>query len=134
MQVPTRQDALLRAAVATLALVAGMIAGPQLLAGAGPAAQRSPAARVVALVSTDDAGGTETIGTQPPRSPAIGRAADAGGLRSVVLAVVFLAAGVAFLPTRGRACRGNGEALAARAPVAWAGPGGRRAPPGAAAP
>ncbi|MGH9286920.1 MAG: hypothetical protein ACRD0V_01265 [Acidimicrobiales bacterium] len=123
----------LRAAVAILALAAGVITGMEILTVAGPEAHRSSSEPAAALLWSDDADGPEAVGTQPPRNPAVGRAIDVARVRSVVLAVAVLAAGVARLRAHRRSCLWTGREFVVRGALAWAGPGGRRAPPLAAA-
>lgn len=125
---PARHGLARFAAVALLALVVGMISGPGIIpsAGADVHANSSPAP---ALLPDDAVHGNETVGVQAPRTPAVARAAGIATARSVMLVVAALAAGLACAG----ACRwtrwATGDRLPSPRPRAWAGPGGRRAPP-----
>jgi hypothetical protein len=118
-----------RRLVAILALAAGMITGLGLIAAADPEAQQSSNEPAAAWMWSDDVHGPEVIGTQPPRAPAVVRAADVARLRSVVLVVAVLAAGVACLGISPWSRRRVGERLAVRRSLAWAWARGPRAPP-----
>jgi hypothetical protein len=90
-------------------------------------------AQAAALLPDDALPGTETVGVQPPRAPDLGRAGGVPSVRSVALVVAALAAGLAaglaglgvFRPSG----RPADDRLPVRGHLAWAGPGGRRAPP-----
>jgi len=118
-----------RRLVAILALAVGMITGLEIIAAADPEAHQSSNEQAAAWLWSDDVDGREAVGTQPPRAPAVVRAADVARARSAVLAVAVLTAGVACLGTVASSCRRVREQLAARRSLAWAGPGGPRAPP-----
>jgi hypothetical protein len=125
---PARHRAVQFVAVAILALAAATISGPEAVTTAGADAP-PPSMQAAALLSNDAVHGTETVGVQPPRIPAVGRAASIPSVRSVTLAVAAVAAGLACAG----ACRCSSwpadDRLPARGPLAWAGAGGRRAPP-----
>ena len=125
---PTRHRTARFVAVAILALAVTTISGPEAVTTAGADAQ-PPSTQAAALLPNDAVHGTETVGVQPPRAPDVGRAGSTSSVRSVALAVAAMAAGLACVA----ACRRSGppadDQLPARGPLAWAGPGGRRAPP-----
>lgn len=124
---PVRQGAARFVAVAILALAVATISGPEAVTTAGADAQ-PPSTPAAALLPNDAVHGTETVGVQPPRVPDVGRA-SISSVRSVALAVVAVAAGLACVAACRRSGRPGGDRLPARGPLAWAGPGGRRAPP-----
>jgi hypothetical protein len=105
-----------------------MITGLGLSAAADPEAHQSSNEPAAARMWSDDLHGLEVIGTQPPRAPAVVRAADVARVRSVVLAVAVLAAGVACLGISPWSRRRVGR-LAVRPSLAWAWARGPRAPP-----
>jgi hypothetical protein len=86
-------------------------------------------AQAAALLPDDAVPGTETVSVQPPRALDLGRAGGVPSVRSVVLAVAALSAGLAALGVLRPSGRPAGDRLPVRGPLAWAGPGGRRAPP-----
>jgi hypothetical protein len=129
---PRRLGASARAGVAILALLVGAMTGLVMVTAVGPEGHRSSTEPAAAAAGNDDAGGSEVVGTQAPRM-AVGRSADGGPVLRAVVAAVTPVAGLAWLGTRARSCRGSGEARAVPASRAWAGPGRRRAPPVAAA-
>jgi hypothetical protein len=116
-------------AVAILALAVGLITGLEIVTTIGTDAPRPSTEAAAALLSNDAIHGTETVGVQPPRTPTVGRSSDVAKSRSVVLAVAALAAGVACGGSCLWWCRRADDELPPRGPQAWAGPGGRRAPP-----
>lgn len=120
-------------AVAILSLAVTAIAGLEALTAA--LADTQPAsAQAAALLPDDDLHGPETVGAQPPRVPDVGRTNSIRSVRSVrSLAVAAPAAVLACLGACRRSGRSAEERLPARRPRAWAGPGGRRAPPHARA-
>jgi hypothetical protein len=124
---PARHRAAQFVAVAILALAAATISGPEAVTTAGADAP-PPSMQAAALLSNDAVHGTETVGVQPPRIPAVGRAASIPSVRSVTLAVAAVAAGLACVGACRCSSRPADDRLPARGP-AWAGPGGRRAPP-----
>jgi hypothetical protein len=81
------------------------------------------------LLPDDAVQGTEAVGVQPPRAPAVGRAGSVSSVRSVALAVAAVAVGLACVDACRRSGRPADDRLPARGPLAWAGAGGRRAPP-----
>jgi hypothetical protein len=114
--------------IVAYALAVASILGAGTVTTAGADTQPPPAPTAT-LLGDDAARGTETVGVQPPPGPAVGRAASVPTVRSVAPAVAALAAGLAWVGA-GRHSRRRADApLAARVPRAWAGPGGRRAPP-----
>ena len=123
---PARHRAARFVAVAILALTVATIAGPEIVTTGG-ADPQPPSTQ--ALLPDDAVHGTETVGVQPPRAPAIGRAAGIPTVQSVALVVTAMAAGLACVGACRCSRRRAGDRLPARGPVAWAGPGGRRAPP-----
>lgn len=117
-------------AVAILSLAVTAIAGLEALTAA--LADTQPAsAQAAALLPDDDLHGPETVGAQRPRVPDVGRTNSIRSVRS--LAVAAPAAVLACLGACRRSGRSAEERLPARRPRAWAGPGGRRAPPHARA-
>ena len=115
-------------AVAILALAVATISGLEAVTTAGADAP-PPSTLAAALLPDDAVHGTETVGVQPPRAPAVGRAASLPTVRCVALAVAAVAAGLACVGACRRSGRPADDRLPARGPLAWAGPGGRRAPP-----
>jgi hypothetical protein len=111
-----------------LALAVATIAGLEAVTTAGADAS-AQSAQAPELLPDDAVHGTETVGVQPPRAPAVGRAASLPTVRSVALAVAAVAAGLASVGAWRRSGRPADDRLPARGPLAWAGPGGRRAPP-----
>jgi hypothetical protein len=128
---PARRGAFRFVAVvaAILALAAGMIARPALVTTASAGAHRSSTEPAATLQSNDAVPGRDTVGVQPHRRPTVARAPDVAGVRSVMFAVAMLAAGAACVGISLWFCRRADEALVRCDPLAWAGPGGRRAPP-----
>jgi hypothetical protein len=126
---PTRHGAARLVGVAILALAVGMISGLEIVTAAGAGAHRPSTEPAAALLPNDAVHGPETVGVQPPRTPTVGRAVGVTGVRSVTLAVAVFAAGVACLGACPWSCRRADDELPTRGPLAWAGPGGRRAPP-----
>jgi hypothetical protein len=125
---PARHRAARFVAVASLALAVATISGLETVTTAGADAQ-PPSTQAAALLPDDAVHGAETVGVQPPRAPAVGRAASLPTVRSVALAVAAVAAGLACVGAWRRSGRPADDRLPARGPLAWAGPGGRRAPP-----
>jgi hypothetical protein len=125
---PARHRAARFVAVAILTLVVATISGPETLTTAGADAQ-PPSTQAAALLPDDAVHGFETVGVQPPRAPAVGRAASIPTVRSVTLAGAAVAAGLACVGAFRCSGRHADDRLPARGPLAWAGPGGRRAPP-----
>jgi hypothetical protein len=125
---PARQGVARFVAVAILALAVATISGPEAVTTAGADAQ-PPSTPAAALLPNDAVHGTETAGVQPPRVPDVGRAGSISSVRSVALAVAAVAAGLACVGACRRSGRPGGDRLPARGPLAWAAPGGRRAPP-----
>jgi hypothetical protein len=124
---PARHNLARLVAVVTLALAVATIVGAETLTTA-VVDTHTPAAQALTSVGDDAAHVTETVGVQPSRAPAVSRAAGVQTVRSVALAVAAAAAGLACVG----ACRSRRRAddrLPGRVPRAWAGPGGRRAPP-----
>jgi hypothetical protein len=125
---PGRHSVARFVAVATLALAVATIVGAESVTTAVVDTQ-TPVAQASTLLEDDATLGTATFGFQPPRAPAVSRAASVPTVRSVTLAVAAVAAGLACVG----ACRGSrrpaDDRLPPRVPRAWAGPGGRRAPP-----
>jgi hypothetical protein len=115
-------------AVAILTLAVTTISGPEAVTTAGTDAEL-PSTQAAALLPNDAVHGTETVGVQPPRAPDVGRAGSVSSVRSVALAVAAVAAGLACVCACHRSGRPADDRLPARGPLAWAGPGGRRAPP-----
>ncbi len=115
--------------VAILAVAVVGITGLEIVTTVGADAHRPSTQSAAALLTNDTVHGAQTVGVLPPRTPTVGPGPGVATARAVVLAVVALAAGLAC----GRAClwscRRAGDDLPARGPLAWAGPGGRRAPP-----
>jgi hypothetical protein len=112
--------------IATFALAVASILGAGTVTTAGADTQPPPVAAT--LLGDDAARGTDTVGVQPPRGPAVGRAASVPTVRSVA-AVAALAAGLAWVGACRHSRRRADDPLPACVPRAWAGPGGRRAPP-----
>jgi hypothetical protein len=125
---PARHGVVRFVAIATLALAVASILGAETVTTAGADTQ-APPALAATLLEDDATRGTETVGVQPPRAPAVGRAASVPTVRSVALAVAAVAAGLASVGACRRSRRRADDRLPARVPRAWAGPGGRRAPP-----
>jgi hypothetical protein len=127
---PARHGVARFVAIATIVLAAATILGAETVTTTGADTQ-PPSADAATLLEDDAVHGAETVGVRPPRAPDIGRAGGVATVRSVTLAVA-VAAVAASLACVG-ACRGfrrpADDRLPARAPRAWAGPGGRRAPP-----
>jgi hypothetical protein len=125
---PARRRVARFIAVATLALAVATLVGAETLTTAGAETQ-SPSGRAATLLQHDAVHGTEAVGVQPPRAPDIGRAGSVPLVRSVMLAAGAVAAVLACVG----ACRRSGRPVNTRLPAlstrAWAGPGGRRAPP-----
>ena len=123
---PERHGVARFVAIATLALAVATIVGAKTVTTAGADTQ-APPAQTATLLEADATRGTETVGVQPPGGPAVGRAAGVPTVRSLALAVTAVAAGLACVG----ACRRRraDDRLPAPVPPAWAGPGGRRAPP-----
>jgi hypothetical protein len=86
-------------------------------------------AQAAALLPDDAVPGTETVGVQPPRALDLGRAGGVPSVRSVALVVAAVAAGLAGVGVSRPSGRPAGDRLPVRGHLAWAGPGGRRAPP-----
>jgi hypothetical protein len=125
---PERHGVARFVAIATLALAVATIVGAKTVTTAGADTQPPPA-QTATLLEDDATRGTETVGVQPPRGPAVGRAASVPTVRSLALAVTAVAAGLACVGACRRSRRRAGDRLPAPVPRAWAGPGGRRAPP-----
>ena len=115
-------------ALALLSLAVATIARLEAVSAADADAQ-PVSAQPVALLADDAVLGTQAVGTQPPRVPDVGRASSIRSVRSVGLPVAALAAVLACVGACRRSGRPADERLPARGPMAWAGPGGRRAPP-----
>ena len=86
-------------------------------------------AQPAALLPDDVVHGTQAVGTQPPRVPDVGRAGSIRSMRSMALAVAAPAAVLVCMGACRRSGRPADDLLPAPDPMAWAGPGGRRAPP-----
>ena len=125
---PARHRAARFVAVAVLALAVATIFGLESVTTAAAATQ-PPSTHAAAALPDDAVRGIETVGVQPPRAPAIGRAGGIPTVQSVTLAVAALAAGLACVGACRRSDRPANDRLPARGPLPWAGPGGRRAPP-----
>lgn len=125
---PARHRAARFAAVALLVLVVGMISGLEFVTTAGADGHPLPSP-APALLTDVAVRGDETVGVQAPRTPAVARADGIATARSAMLVAAALAAGLACAGARRRACRATGNRLPSPPPRAWAGPGGRRAPP-----
>jgi len=125
---PARHRAARFVAVASLALAVATISGLETVTTAGADAQ-PPSTQAAALLPDDAVQGTEAVGVQPPRTPAVGRAGSVSSVRSVALAVAAVAVGLACVDACRRSGRPADDRLPARGPLAWAGAGGRRAPP-----
>jgi hypothetical protein len=120
--------------IAAFALAVASIFGARTVttAGAGTTAgadTQPPPAPAATLLGDDAAPDTDTVGVQPPRGPAVGRAASVPTVRSVAPAVAALAAGLAWVGACRQSRRRADAPLPACVTRAWAGPGGRRAPP-----
>ena len=115
-------------AVAILALAVGLITGLEIVTTIGTDASR-PSTEAAAALLSNDVHGTEMVGVQAPRTPTVGRSSDVAKARSVMLVVAALAAGVACGGACLWSCRRADDEQPPRGPQAWAGPGGRRAPP-----
>ena len=125
---PTRHRVGRFVAVVMLALAVMTISRPGAVATGGTDAP--PASKQAAALLPDDAvSGTETVGVQPPRPPDVGRVGGVPSVRPVALAVAAMAAGLAGVGVCRSSGRPVGDRLPVRGPLAWAGPGGRRAPP-----
>jgi hypothetical protein len=126
---PARHHAAARfVAVAVLSLAVMTMARLEPVSAAD--AEGQPAsAQPVALLSDDVVHGTQAVGTQPPRVPDVGRAGGSRSVRSVALAVAAPAAVLVCMGACRRSGRPADDRLPAPDPMAWAGPGGRRAPP-----
>jgi hypothetical protein len=118
-------------AVAILSLAVATIARLEAVLAADADAQ--PTSAQPAAVLADTVHGTQAVGTQPPRVPDVGRASSIRSVRSMALAVAAPAAVLACVGACRRSGRPADDRLPARSPMAWAGPGGRRAPPHARA-
>jgi hypothetical protein len=125
---PARHRVARFVAVATLALPVATILGGETVTPAATDTQ-TPSAPVATWLVDDATHGTETVGVQPPRGPAVGRAASIPTVRSVALAVAAVAASQACVGACRRSRRRADDRLPAPVPRPWAGPGGRRAPP-----
>jgi hypothetical protein len=125
---PARHRAARFVAVAILALAVETISGLETVTTAGADAPQPPT-QAAALLPDDAVQGTEAVGVQPPRAPAVGRAGSVASVRSVALAVAAVAVGLACVDACRRSGRPADDRLPARGPLAWAGAGGRRAPP-----
>ncbi|HEY6417117.1 MAG TPA: hypothetical protein VIX41_12790 [Acidimicrobiales bacterium] len=115
-------------AITTIALAVASILGAETVTTAGADTQPPPSPAAT-LLDDNATHGTETVGVQPPRVPVVGRAVSAPTMRSVALAVAAVAAGLACVGASGGSRRRADDRLPACVPRAWAGPGGRRAPP-----
>jgi hypothetical protein len=124
---PARRRVARFVAVATLALAVATLVGAETLTTAGADTQ-SPSARAATLLQHDAVHGTKEVGVQPPRAPDIGRAGSVPLVRSVMLAAA-VAAVLACVGARRSSGRPVNTRLPALSTRAWAGPGGRRAPP-----
>jgi hypothetical protein len=125
---PTRHRVGRFVAVVMLALAVTTISRLGAVTTAG--ADAPPAStRAAALLPDDAVPGTETVGVQPPSAPEVGRSGGVPSVRSVVLAVAAVAAGLACVGVFRPSERPADDRLPVRGPLAWAGPGGRRAPP-----
>ena len=124
---PARRSVARLVAVATLALAVATFVGAETVTAAVVDTQM-PAAQASTF---GDAAthGTETVGVQPSRSPAVSRAANVPTVRSAALAAAAMAAGLACVGACRRSRRRVDDRLSACVPRPWAGPGGRRAPP-----
>ena len=129
MTPPARYGAARAIAVALLALAVGVITAREVVTTVAADARRPSTEGATALLSNDAVHGGKTVGVQPPRTPTVGRAADVATVRSVVPAVATPAAGLACVGASLWSRRRADDELCRRGPVAWAGPGGRRAPP-----
>jgi hypothetical protein len=125
---PARHSVARLVAVATLALSVATFVGAETVTTA-VVDTSTPAAQASTLLGDDVTHGTETVGVQPSRAPAVSRAASVPTVRSVALAVAAVAAGLACVGACRRSRRRVDDRLPARVPRPWAGPGGRRAPP-----
>jgi TRAP-type C4-dicarboxylate transport system permease small subunit len=125
---PARRSLTRLVAAAILALAAATIVGAETVTTAVVDAQ-TPAAQASTLLGGDATHGNETVGVQPAHAPAVSRAASVPAVRSLALTVAAVAAGLACVGAGRRSRRGADDRLSARVPRAWAGPGGRRAPP-----
>jgi hypothetical protein len=125
---PTRHRVGRFVAVVMLALAVTTISRLEAVATVGADAPPAPT-QVAALLPDDAVPGTETVGVQPPRAPDVGRVGSVPSVRSVVLAVAAVTAGLAGVGVCRPSGRPAGDRLPVRSPLAWAGPGGRRAPP-----
>jgi len=125
---PARHRTARFVAVAILALAMTTISGPEAVTTAGADAQ-PPSTQAGALLPNDAVHGAETVGVQPPSAPNVGRAGSISLVRSVALAVVAVAAGLACVAACRRSDPPADDRLPAGGRLAWAGPGGRRAPP-----
>jgi hypothetical protein len=125
---PARHSVARFVAIATLALAVATIVGAETVTTAGVGTQPPPA-QTATLLEDDATRGAETVGVQPPRAPAVGRAASVPMARSVALAVAAVAAGLACVGACRRSRWRADDRLPARVLRTWAGPGGRRAPP-----
>lgn len=96
-------------------------------------ADADPAPTQPAALLPDDAVRTHAVGTQPPRVPDVGRASSIHSVRAVALAGAAPAAVLACVGACRRSGRPADDRLPGRGPMAWTGPGGRRAPPHAGA-
>ncbi len=115
-------------AVAILSLAVTAITGLEALTAA--LADTEPAsAPATALLPDDDLHGPETVGAQPPRAPDVGRSGSSRSARSAALAVAAPGTVLSCVGACRRSGRSAEKRLPARGPMAWAGPGGRRAPP-----
>jgi hypothetical protein len=125
---PERHGVARFVAIPTLALAVATILGAGIVTTAGADTQ-SPPAPAATLLEDDATHVTEMIGIQPARAAAVGRAASGPVVRSVALAVAAVSAALACVGASRRSRRRADDRLPALAPRAWAGPGGRRAPP-----
>ena len=125
---PARRSLARLVAAATLAMAVATIVGAETVTTAVVDTQ-TPAAQASTLFGDVATHGTETVGVQPSHAPAVGRAASVPAVRSLALAVAAVAAGLACVGAYRRSHRRADDRLSARVPRAWAGPGGRRAPP-----
>ena len=115
-------------AVATLALAVAMLLAAKTLTTAGADTQ-PPSAQAATLLEDDAVHRAEAVAVQPPRAPDIGRAGSVPSVRSVMLAAAAVAAVLACVGACRRSRRPANDRLPAPGHRAWAGPGGRRAPP-----
>jgi hypothetical protein len=112
-----------------LALAVGTIARPEIATTAGADPHRSSTEPAATLQSNDAVSGRDTVVVQPPRRTTVARAPGVVGMRSVTFAVSAFVVGAACAGICLWFCRRADEALVRCDPLAWAGPGGRRAPP-----